>query len=148
MCAPVLPCGSSGGFSCITARASAIATVRRRRELARGLVPRSPPQQVRPCHGLEWAGSVDSERRGKLNLRFLHVRVIALPVLSSARSSFCSGAMANVSVPGKRLSSSFLPRMSSVGSEKGLALGAPWPFRSASQDPFLGLLFWKNGLSR
>lgn len=52
-----------------------------------------------------------------------------------------------MSVPDEQLSSS-LPRMSFVGSEKGLAFRAPWPFRSASQDPFSGLLVWKNGLGK
>lgn len=54
---------------------------------------------------------------------------MALPVLSSPRSSFCSGAMANVSVSDEPLSSS-LPRMSLVRNQKRLAFGAPWPFRS------------------
>uniref|UniRef100_A0A8D1ZDW5 Stromal interaction molecule 1 n=1 Tax=Sus scrofa TaxID=9823 RepID=A0A8D1ZDW5_PIG len=45
MCAPVSPCGSSGGSSSITARASAKATARRRPELAQGPVLRSPLQQ-------------------------------------------------------------------------------------------------------
>lgn len=63
MCAPVLPCGSSGGSSYMMARASAIATARRRQELAPGLILRSPLQQVRPCYQLDWTGSFESELR-------------------------------------------------------------------------------------
>lgn len=72
---------------------------------------------------------------------------MALPVPSSPRSSFSSGAVANVSVFLEQLSSSLL-RMSFVGSEKRSAFGASWPFRSASQDPFPRLLVWKNSLGR
>lgn len=63
MCAPVLPCGSFGGSSYMMARASAIATARRPQELARGLILRSPLQQVRPCYRLDWTRGFDSELR-------------------------------------------------------------------------------------
>lgn len=35
-----------------------------------------------------------------------------------------------------------------VGSEERSAFGAPWPFRSASQDPFPELLVRKDGQGR
>ena len=47
----------------------------------------------------------------------------------------------------EQLSSSLL-RMSFVGRERRFASGAPWPFRSASQDPVSGLLVWNNGPGR
>lgn len=89
---------------------------------------------------------------GKLNPRFQHVSLVedphrALPAPSSPRSSFRPGATAKVSVSLQQLCS-FLLRMSFVGSEERSAFGAPWLFRSASQDPFSGLLVRKSGLGK
>lgn len=56
-----------------------------------------------------------------------------------------SGENANVSFSLQQLSS-FLLRMSFVGSEERSAFGAPWPFRSAtpSQDCLSGRMAWAD----
>ena len=88
---------------------------------------------------------------GSLNSWFLHLQLMKDPLwhcqFLGVQEVLSVQELLLMSLSLEQLSSSLL-RMSFVGSERRFASGAPFPLRSASQDPVSGLLVWNNGLGR